>query len=86
VARAIVWLAQHGLIYVDLRLPNVRITAHDHAFLVDYDDMVVCEPLTSAEELITTLLRDPVVATIGWASVAGGRALVAVLDAIRRCW
>jgi hypothetical protein len=86
VARAIVWLAQHGLLYVDLRLPNVRIAAHDRAFLVDYDDMAVCEPLTSAEELITALLRDPVVATIGWASVAGERALVAVLDAIRRCW
>ena len=86
VARAIVWLAQHGLLYVDLRLPNVRIAAHDRAFLVDYDDMAVCEPPASAEELITALLRDPVVATIGWASVAGERALVAVLDAIRRCW
>jgi hypothetical protein len=86
VARAIVWLAQHGLLYVDLRLPNVRIAAHDRVFLVDYDDMALCEPLTSAEDLITALLRDPVVATIGWASVAGERALVAVLDAIRRCW
>ena len=86
VARAIMWIAQHGLLYLDLRLPNVRIAAHDRAFLVDYDDMAVCEPPASAEELITALLRDPVVATIGWASVAGERALVAVLDAIRRCW
>ncbi len=48
VARAIVRLAQHGLIYVDLRLPNVRIAVDNRAFLVDYDDMVVCQPLTSA--------------------------------------
>jgi hypothetical protein len=86
VARAIVWLAQHGLLYVDLRLPNVRIAAHDRAFLVDYDDMVVCEPLTSAGELITALLADPVQATIGWANEEGGRALSAVLDALRRLW
>jgi hypothetical protein len=73
VARAIVWLAQHGLLYVDLRLPNVRIAAHDRAYLVDYDDMAVCEPLTSAEELITALLADPAQATIGWACDGGGQ-------------
>ena len=86
VARAIVWLAQHGLLYVDLRLPNVRIAAHNRAFLVDYDDMAVCEPLTSAEELITALQDDSAQAMIGWACAGGGRALHAVLDAIRRCW
>jgi hypothetical protein len=86
VARAIVWLAQRGLLYVDLRPPNVRIAAHDRTFLVDYDDMVVCEPLTSAEELISALLADPAQATIGWASVGGGRALHAVLDALGRYW
>ena len=86
VARAIIWLAQRGLLYIDLRPPNVRIATHDRVFLVDYDDMALCKPPTCAEELITALQRDPVVGTIGWASVAGGRALVAVLDAIRRCW
>jgi hypothetical protein len=86
VARAIVWLARHGLLYVDLRCPNVRIAAGGHAFLVDYDDMAVCEPLTSAGELIAALLDDPVVATIGWANNSGGRALLAVLDALQRCW
>ncbi len=86
VARAIVWLAQHGLLYVDLRPPNIRIAAHDRAYLVDYDDMDVCEPLTCAEELITALLHNPAQATIGWASEGGVRALPAVLDAIRRCW
>jgi len=86
VARAIVWLARHGLLYVDLRCPNVRISADNHAFLVDYDDMAVCKPLTSAEELIAALLDDETQAEIGWASEGGGRALVAVLDALRQCW
>jgi hypothetical protein len=86
VARAIVWLAQRGLLYIDLRPPNVRITSHDRAFLVDYDDMALCKPPTSAEELITALQDDPAQAMIGWACAGGERALVAVLDAIRRCW
>ena len=86
VARAIVWLAQRGLLYIDLRPPNVRIAAHDRVFLVDYDDMALCKPPTCAEELITALQHDPAQATIGWACAGGGRALHAVLDAIRRCW
>ena len=86
VARAIIWLAQRGLLYIDLRPPNVRIAAHDRVFLVDYDDMALCNPLNSAEELITALQDDPAQATIGWACAGGGRALLAVLDAIRRCW
>jgi len=86
VARAIVWLAQRGLLYVDLRPPNVRITADNRAFLVDYDDMVVCEPVTCAEELISALLGDPAQASIGWACQGGGFELLAVLDALRRCW
>ncbi len=86
VARAIVWLAQRGLLYIDLSPPNVRISAHDRAFLVDYDDMALCKPPTSAEEQITALQDDPAQAMIGWACAGGERALVAVLDAIRRCW
>ena len=86
VARAIIWLAQRGLLYIDLRPPNVRIAAHDRVFLVDYDDIALCNPLNSAEELITALQDDPAQATIGWACAGGGRALHAVLDAIRRCW
>ena len=86
VARAIIWLAQRGLLYIDLRPPNVRIAAHDRVFLVDYDDMALCNPLTSAEELITALQDDPAQATIGWACAGGEKALLAVLDAITRCW
>jgi len=86
VARAIVWLAKHGLLYVDLRLPNVRIAASNRVFLVDYDDMVVCKPLTSSVQLIAALLDDPAQSMIGWASQAVGMALPAVLDAIKSCW
>ena len=86
VARAIIWLAQRGLLYIDLRPPNVRIAAHDRVFLVDYDDMALCKPPTSAEELIIALQDDPAQATIGWACAGGEKALLAVLDAIRRCW
>ena len=86
VARAIIWLAQRGLLYIDLRPPNVRIATHDRVFLVDYDDMALCDPLASAEELITALQDDPAQATIGWACAGGERALPAVLNAIRRCW
>ena len=86
VARAIVWLAKQGLLYLDLRLPNVRVAAHDRVFLVDYDDMALCKPPTCAEELITALQDDSAQAMIGWACAGGGRALHAVLDAIRRCW
>ena len=86
VARAIVWLAKRGLLYVDLRPPNVRIAARDRVFLVDYDDMALCNQPTSAEELITALQDDPSQINIGWACAGGGMALVAVLDAIKRCW
>jgi hypothetical protein len=54
-----VWLAKLGLLYADLSLPNFRIAACGRAFLVDFDDIAVCEPLTSAEELMTALLADP---------------------------
>jgi hypothetical protein len=86
VARAIVWLAKQGLLYVDLRPPNVRVAAHDRVFLVDYDDMALCKPPTCAKELITELQDDPAQATIGWAYAGRERALPAVLDAIRLCW
>ncbi len=44
VASAVVWLARHGLLYVDLRPPNVRLGEAGAAWLVDYDDMVPLEP------------------------------------------
>jgi len=44
VAEALLWLARHGLLYTDLREPNVLVdAATDAVVLVDYDDLVVLE-------------------------------------------
>ena len=50
VAEALAWLARHGLLYLDLRLPNVRVARAGGegaaaVALVDYDDIV---PATAA--------------------------------------
>ena len=59
VARAIVWLARRGLLYVDLREPNVRVDegggGAPRVALVDYDDIVV---LTSAPPATALALVD----------------------------
>ena len=44
VARAVLWLARRGLLYTDLREPNVRVEegaagAPARVVLVDYDDI-----------------------------------------------
>ena len=62
VAEAIVWLARRGLLYVDLREPNVRVGGGDggggdgaaRVALVDYDDMVL---LKKAPETLDELLE-----------------------------
>ena len=56
VAEAIAWLARHGLLYVDLRAPNVRVSPDMSVTLVDLDDLVCVEPPTSYAAL-ETLLR-----------------------------
>jgi hypothetical protein len=47
VANALMWLCEHGLVYVDVRGPNVirrRPTTGVHdVVLIDYDDCVICE-------------------------------------------
>lgn len=48
-AAAIAWLAHRGLLYCDLRVPNVVVTDNQDevvAHLVDYDDMVIVTPGT----------------------------------------
>jgi hypothetical protein len=59
VAEAVVWLARRGLLYVDLREPNVRINEATHAIaLVDYDDIVVLPaPLASADAHVQALVE-----------------------------
>eukprot|EP00170_Pyropia_yezoensis_P003516 contig_14670_g3526 len=44
IASAVVWLARRGLIYYDLREPNILIDSSGYWHLIDYDDMVVVEP------------------------------------------
>jgi hypothetical protein len=39
---AIIWLAKQGLLYIDLRLPNIRFDINSgKIYLVDYDDLVI---------------------------------------------
>ena len=47
-AASIVWLARKGVVYVDLRGPNVLLDGEGHAWLVDFDDcLAVDEPVTT---------------------------------------
>jgi len=46
ISKAVVWLARRGLIYYDLREPNIVVVADGSWRLVDYDDMVVVDPGT----------------------------------------
>jgi hypothetical protein len=60
VAAAIIWLAKRGLLYYDLRLPNVRIDSDSgNAFLVDYDDVLVVDtPPAAFAEFVDVLARE----------------------------
>ena len=70
VAQAILWLAHHRLLYIDLREPNVRIAdpcavagaggvgVRKLVALLDYDDCVVlATPPSSAAELVALLIQ-----------------------------
>jgi hypothetical protein len=82
VARALLWLARHGLLYTDLREPNVRVVRGvGGAVLVDYDDMEVVDPVQSAGELVG-LLEARGAKFVG--EEAGARP--AVVEALRRLW
>lgn len=81
VAAAVVWLACHGLIYTDLRPPNVRITP-SRIVLVDYDDMVVCTVPKSLPELLAALQDSGAM----WASATGAAAAPAILKAVTTLW
>jgi hypothetical protein len=82
VADAIVWLARHGLLYVDLREPNVRVD-DGCITLVDYDDMAVVTPPTSVAGL-RDLLGQHDAAWAGRADVPGARP--AVVAALAAAW
>ena len=55
-ALAIVWLARHGLLFTDLRMPNVRIAAEDLCVLIDYDDMVILSSRPSTYDSFSSAL------------------------------
>ena len=54
VAASIVWLARKGVVYVDLRGPNVLLDADGRAWLVDFDDCLdvggSCDTLRAYED------------------------------------
>ena len=80
VALAILWLARHGLLYTDLRPPNVRVSSSGDVTLIDYDDLIICEPPGSYLDLCDLLAN----ADAPWAAAAGVRGAVpAVLTEIK---
>lgn len=75
-ATAVVWLARGGLLYIDLRPPNMRIDRDSGSvWLIDYDDCVLLEtPLTAIPEIIDKLEEN----------ICGGRCLRAY-PVLREC-
>jgi uncharacterized membrane protein YgcG len=71
VARAIAWLARRGLLYTDVRLPNVLVEEGGRGEaarvrLVDYDDLLCLEqPVASAEALCALLRQHSIFAQLG---------------------
>jgi len=60
IASAVVWLARHGLIYYDLREPNILVDSGGCWRLIDYDDMVMVEPgsVNTVAEMKTVLEKE----------------------------
>ena len=88
VAGAIAWLARHGLLYVDLREPNVRVlddgSSGGDVRLVDYDDCIpVDEPPATADDLIAMLVANNA-AFVRAEGALGARP--AVVAALREGW
>jgi hypothetical protein len=99
IARAIIWLAQRGVLYVDLRPANVRIVASDAPSadravtgtpekptvvkLVDYDDCVLVDPPATSRDLVSLLVTHGAPFA---APLGSPGALPAVLSAIQALW
>ena len=89
VAAALIWLARHRLLYVDVREPNVLIEEGNgdgglpRVTLVDYDDMVVVEPPSTVDDL-RELLRTHDAVWAGRADEPGTRP--AVVNALAAVW
>ena len=73
VALAMAWLARRGLLYIDVRPPNVLVEEEEEGgegaalrvHLVDYDDMLVVAPVASAGELCDLLRQHSAFAQMG---------------------
>ena len=97
IALAILWLARHRLLYVDLREPNVRIAdsgvdagaggaavGAGAVALLDYDDCVLlAAPPTSSDELVDLLAKHDA-AFVRAASMPGARP--AIVAALHKLW
>jgi hypothetical protein len=60
VATAVAWLACQGVVYTDVRAPNVIVDGAGKGWLVDFDDcIVVPAPVTSLEGYRAAVLASP---------------------------
>ena len=91
VAAAVVWLARRGLLYVDLREPNVRVGGEGDGggavpvSLVDYDDMALLEKAPETlGELLEALGDADAAVWAGRADAPGARP--AVVAALAAAW
>ena len=84
VAASIVWLARKGVVYVDLRGPNVVIDAGGDPWLVDFDDcLAVCESVDTLASFTRHLAASPGAdRKATFASRLAGGFLPAVKDAL----
>jgi len=81
-AAAVAWLARRGLLYTDLRGPNV-VVAGDEAWLVDFDDCItVAEPVRDVDGFRAALVATGAAAAGAWASALVRDALPSVHAAL----
>ena len=81
-AAAVAWLARRGLLYTDLRGPNV-VVAGNEAWLVDFDDCVVlAEPVCGVGAFRAALVATGAAAAGAWASALVRDALPSVNAAL----
>jgi hypothetical protein len=82
-AAAVAWLASRGVLYVDLRGPNVLVNeAGDAVWLVDYDDCVLAPPVRDYGAFLRALGACGATAEVDFASALARDALPDVAAAL----